>query len=512
MRTRELVRALDARVLPAVLARLQTVFPARRRGPRSEKSLYLDTFDRRIQQAGETLQSTVRGEEFELLWQGNGASLRSRCRELPAFARELPEGPLHDGLGERIEARRLLPLVEIERQVSELELLDGESKTIARVRAIERCARRPGSDAPGRRLGPLFVAQPVRGYAQPFRRLAALLEEQPELLPHEEGELEEALEALGLPRLVQRVAVEVSPTMAAGEALRAVLRAELETMLAQEDGLRRDLDLEFLHDWRVAVRRTRCGLRQMRRVLPAAAVERFSAELRWLNDESGPLRDLDILIEGVGETELAGESRPALGELVAFAREERARECSRFLQALDGARCRVFLREWRGFLSEDGSADPPGEPVLSAVSRRLRRRRRQVLRSGGSLGPGSPPAELHRLRIECKKLRYLLDLFRSLYPPAEVLAGVSAVKRFQTALGEANDASVQARLLEEMAGRMHATGRASPAGLLAAGRLQALLDERRSRATEEFLERFRAFRKDRELFRFLEDGGREEPW
>ncbi len=510
---REHVYGIDAEALPALIGRLQAEFPARYRPPRSETSLYLDTVDRRIQQAGGSLQSLARGEEFELLWKHDGSSARGRCRELPAFARELPGGELHDELGELVAPRRLLPLVECEREVRELDLLDGERKTVARVLAIERRARPPGSGVPGTPLPPLLVAQPVRGYAGPFERLTALLGAEPVLLPHGESELEEALAASGLPRQVRgRVPVQFSSTTAAGEAARSALRGELEAMLTQEDGLRRDLDIEFLHDWRVAVRRMRCGLRQMRRYLPPSAVERFSAELRWLNEESGTLRDLDVLVEGLDELERSGSS--VLGELLAFAREERGHERSRFLRALDDERCRAFLDAWRSFVSgEDRSGDPPeaSEPVLAAVSRRLRKRRRKLLASGSSLGPGSPPAELHRLRIECKKLRYLLDLFRTLYPPTEVAAVTEAVKRFQTRLGEANDATVEMRIVGELAGRMHERGRASTDGLLAIGRLQALLEERRRRATDEFLERFRAFRGDRGRFRFLEHAGRREP-
>ena len=44
----------------------------------------------------------------------------------------------------------------------------------------------------------------------------------------------------------------------------------LQTLRINEDGVRKDLDSEFLHDFRVAVRRTRSALSQIKGVFPAA--------------------------------------------------------------------------------------------------------------------------------------------------------------------------------------------------------------------------------------------------
>ena len=60
----------------------------------------------------------------------------------------------------------------------------------------------------------------------------------------------------------------------------ADFRAEQDRVLAamrrNTDGARQGLDTEFLHDLRVAVRRTRAALAQYREVLPAATTERLA--------------------------------------------------------------------------------------------------------------------------------------------------------------------------------------------------------------------------------------------
>ena len=46
-------------------------------------------------------------------------------------------------------------------------------------------------------------------------------------------------------------------------------RALLDIMVANEPGMRADLDTEFLHDYRVSLRRTRSLLGQIKNVFPA---------------------------------------------------------------------------------------------------------------------------------------------------------------------------------------------------------------------------------------------------
>ena len=54
---------------------------------------------------------------------------------------------------------------------------------------------------------------------------------------------------------------------------------------------------------------------------------------------------------------------------------------------------------------------------------------------------------VHRLRIECKKLRYLMEFFAELFPKEEGSAVLRLLRRLQTRLGEFNDALVQQRSL-----------------------------------------------------------------
>ena len=56
---------------------------------------------------------------------------------------------------------------------------------------------------------------------------------------------------------------------------------------------------------------------------------------------------------------------------------------------------------------------------------------------------------MHALRIECKKLRYLMEFFAELFPKKRVRQLIKSLKKLQTVLGNFNDYSVQKEFLAE---------------------------------------------------------------
>jgi CHAD domain-containing protein len=109
----------------------------------------------------------------------------------------------------------------------------------------------------------------------------------------------------------------------------------------------------------------------------------------------------------------------------------------------------------------------------------------------------SPPDAIHQVRIEAKKLRYMIDATRSLHDRGDLDRIIVSLKRFQNVLGDFNDAQVQERNLLEC-GRAIVEAHAGESGaLLTVGRLA---ENARNRAVS-----LRA-QVDRELSRFCKDG------
>jgi CHAD domain-containing protein len=498
-----------------VLRKLEERFPLRVDETPASPRIYLDTFDGRLHAADRTLAFTAgRGAGTLELGSLVGELLRrTRVREIPAFAADLPRGPLADAVAPLIDVRRLLPVAELRSEGPRLRLLDDLEKTVVRIEVLTGTVAPPDGprpwpgEVPGSALDtaplpPLLMVRPVRGYDEAFAAAVATLERELGLPRAQRDLLTVVLGALGRdPRgYGSKWAPELDPEMPAEEAARRVHRALLETIRANEEGTRLDLDPEFLHDFRVAVRRTRSALTQVKGVFPEPEVERFKNELAWLGQATGPTRDLDVYLlklpgyrEGLGD--LGGSH---LDPLRRFLAEHREIEQTKMAKVLRSKRYRELLEEWEAFLDRETPPEPTAapnarRPIREVVSARIWKLWRRVCQRGRRITPETEAADLHRLRIDCKKLRYLLELFGGLYPPDEIRLLVRRLKRLQDNLGDFNDYEVQQKRLEIFADRMVDEDLAPVPTLLAMGRLLEHMARGQEREHRRFEKRFGRF-------------------
>jgi CHAD domain-containing protein len=243
--------------------------------------------------------------------------------------------------------------------------------------------------------------------------------------------------------------VHLDPNQPAGEAVHRIL-LELGT------SLRRSVDLaannsghDHLHDLRVATRRTRSVLSQLGGVLPEKAVAPFAADFKWLGELTGPCRDLDVWLIDLSakRDDLAGGEATALSPFESKVRAARDRAHTEVVLGLTSPRCRRLLESWEAFLSKQpATAEPPQDvdtPVKVFADGRITKAYQRVLRRGRDLVGDPPPEAIHRLRIAAKKLRYLLEFFRSLYLAERIDPRITELKGLQDVLGELNDRQIQ---------------------------------------------------------------------
>ena len=93
-----------------------------------------------------------------------------------------------------------------------------------------------------------------------------------------------------------KLSFSLQPEMTAREATRTILQFLSCVIKKNEQGVISDIDTEFLHDFRVAIRRTRSALSQIRGVLPKNVRDQFKADFSALQKSSNHLRDLDVYL------------------------------------------------------------------------------------------------------------------------------------------------------------------------------------------------------------------------
>ena len=221
-----------------------------------------------------------------------------------------------------------------------------------------------------------------------------------------------------------------------------------------------DVDSEFLHDLRVAVRRTRSAQRQLRGVFPPEPLGHFREEFRWLQQATGPTRDLDVYLLGFDDlvAGLDDERRSDLAPLRTLLRRRRAAERRRMVRALRSPRFTALLEAWRAFL--DGLSALPvddrpdaARPIADLAAERIRRTYRRMVEQGRAIDDASPAEALHELRKLGKELRYLLEFFAALFPVEVVKPMVADLKGLQDVLGRFYDREVQAAMLRSVGRR-----------------------------------------------------------
>jgi len=286
--------------------------------------------------------------------------------------------------------------------------------------------------------------------------------------------------------------VELHPDERADEALKKIHRALLRSITSHHDGVREVSSGKALHDFRVAVRRTRTGLRQLKRVYPGAEAHRIADGFRWLSKTTSPARDLEGFLASLDPYRLA-VGKPtidALTSLWAFLRESERAERDRCSAALESERYRSLISDWSEFLdrpaADDGLPANAARPIREVAVDRISSAYARLARRGSDIEPASPADLFHRLRLDCKKLRYLLEFFCGLFEHNGSGIIIASLRRTQDSLGSINDLRVHAAWIER------APGPPTEAG----GVLSAFLHERQREERSKFVESFAVFSGD----------------
>ncbi|HEX6520211.1 MAG TPA: CHAD domain-containing protein [Streptosporangiaceae bacterium] len=492
---------------------------------------WLDTFDWLLHNAGLVLEheQTRRGGRLVLTGR-DGVTVAEQPvtgwqSQRPSMPEDLPAGPLRDTVTPLASPRALIPAARAVTTRTVHRLMNADGKIVARLLVDKTTVT--GTPAAGRIAGtagpvagsagefPIFLSiAEVRGYPGQARRAASRVAAAPGVHPAEGTVFTAALSALGRQPgdYTGKVEAAITAGMSGQVAVATVLLNLLDTLERNVDGVLRDIDTEFLHDLRVSVRRTRSAIKLLGDVLPAGLTDHYRDEFKWLGDLTTPVRDLDVHLLGFGDmaASLVAAAPSDLEPFHAFLARRRAQEFRKLSAGLRSTRFRAIIHDWRKALVE--VRDAPGrrrrQQASALAADRTGRAYRRIIRQGAVITAQSPPESLHDLRKRGKELRYLLEFFASLYPPAEYRRVVGDLKKLQDCLGEFQDSQIQreeiavlgeALLSESVRNRpvrrTQAAGHwAAPAAtLLAMGEIAAGLAVRQQDARADFGRRFASF-------------------
>jgi CHAD domain-containing protein len=368
----------------------------------------------------------------------------------------IPDPDMRARIEALVAGRRLVPVCEttVLRAAATLEIEPG----LAAEAAID--AGRILADGEEAAFHELAVDLPAEGRHHLFRLAADLLGDEDlrfsltplpvrERLMLDEGRAEQP------PGPRPAEVVPLAADWTAERAAQAVLRECFAQIAQNAEAVKHSDAPEGPHQLRVGLRRLRSALSVFRPAIGGPEAERLGEEAKWLGQETGRLRDLDVLAGDILAPEAAahpGESGFApLAEVLAGATDAARRGLR---ETLAGNRARQFLLdlarfiETRGWVVADDIEQPArlAMPLEELAPRALARRWKAVARKARGL-EGLDVAARHELRKELKKLRYASEFLAPVYPGKRTDRFLKRLKDLQDIFGELNDAALAEAVL-----------------------------------------------------------------
>ena len=480
--------------------------------------VYYDTFDWRLCRKDEALVLRQYGPRQKLSLEKLSTARAkdivplSEATAKPLAVDDLPSA-IRESISPTVAMRALLPVVKVDGEVQKLLLRDKHDKVVVRL-SLEKNSTVSAEHGRKKKFPERIIINPVKGYETEFKNLRNILNKSSALTPCRLNLLDMALAGIGRHTCdySSKIKIKFNPDIQSVQAVKSILQHLLTAMEMNEPGMLARLDTEFLHDYRIAVRRSRSILSQMKGVFPADRLEFFKREFAWLGAVTTPARDLDVYLLEFEKLQnrLAPEMRDALLPFKDFLQEQQEYAYKELVAAVTSERYKKLKQALNEFFKSnsdevDKKAPDAKKDIHRQANERIWRSYKRVKREADRLTPDSPAQDFHELRKSCKKLRYLLEFFQFFYPDKDIGKLIKQLKILQDNLGEFQDMDVQSIALKSFAKMMEEKGINNADTYMAMGVLADGMEQRKNELQHAFIDCYKKFsrKKYQKLFKKL---------
>ncbi|MDA8081342.1 MAG: CHAD domain-containing protein [Actinomycetota bacterium] len=269
-----------------------------------------------------------------------------------------------------------------------------------------------------------------------------------------------------------RFALEFEPSTYGCIALGQALSSEQHRAEINAPWIKDHPDPEFLHDLRVALRRTSSLIKSLEPLLGSIDTSWFRSELKYFMNATSPVRDLENLGTFTSKQLDAIKCSPEVEALNSKIARDVSRNYDELAQLIPSPRFDNLISSWGQIARKSLSLALASTPSMNALgstngqaenievfpkTRVIESARVLLARSGTTLIRKARKAKklktaesLHSLRKEAKTFRYLLEFYEPVLEPARTRRCINSIKKLQDALGQHQDTFVQMQLLEDL--------------------------------------------------------------
>jgi CHAD domain-containing protein len=230
------------------------------------------------------------------------------------------------------------------------------------------------------------------------------------------------------------------------------LAEQLQVLMRELVGVRRNEEIEPVHQARVASRRVRAALRMFADCFEPKKVSGWQKRVRKLTRELGQARDKDVQIEFLEKSLDALDlrdrrPRPGVERLLLRWRQKRRALQPEIVEMLDrldkaGSLVEIYGEAEKGLFVLRSRGVQLGSPyVYEMAAQHIRSGLDGLVACEHSLEDPKDAEGHHQMRIAAKKLRYTMEICRPAYDGA-LGPFIDAAKRVQSLLGDLHDCDV----------------------------------------------------------------------
>lgn len=401
---------------------------------------YLDNYDQHIRLSKQCL---FRHQgQYHLA--GEQGRVQSVSHKVVDFAGQLEEADFRASLSELIGLRKLESVLKIKMTQHSLALRDEEQKCVARANLLAT-------------ENALYIsAESVRGYDKAYKQFGQQLQKLgfrpsfdiPFVQIYQDNLAQ--LPAIPTPKKYKPTANDKL-----GEAVCKMCVAMIENARSHEAGIvNKSEDTEYLHDYRVSLRKTRSLVSLVKTLFPEEQQADMKQRLADIMRPTNLARDLDVYLleQSDYEAMLPENLREGLPLMFDDFRKQHTGTYKNLKIWLSGKAYDDEVESCKDFFTRqtlETMLPDASRSVADVINKLVQKKYRKIIRLGELIEPSSPDEVVHDLRLECKKFRYLLDFFGAIYPKEPLSNLLKKLKKMQNTLGLFNDYSVQQDALHQ---------------------------------------------------------------
>jgi CHAD domain-containing protein len=241
---------------------------------------------------------------------------------------------------------------------------------------------------------------------------------------------------------------DASPT----DALVAIGKSVAAHWFGNDAASRAGLEVEHVHQLRVAQRRLKTALKLFPGWIDDAWTAGIAPDLKWFGDLLGDARDWDVFTDTTLPAYAASDDphhKAAWNPTQKAADNNRTAARQRLQDAMNSPRyARLALSYVEWFSTLEAPSDHTDQSLAAYAQKRITKHYRKIERAPDLTTLDA--AKRHKVRIHAKRLRYALEFFRSMLTRKTRKQVEDALGNLQSVLGEGNDAAVAAQRLADL--------------------------------------------------------------